>query len=556
MTCDKLLEDGDFKQASTQSLRVLQCKAQFKVYEQENLQLKNFLHSLSKDAIHKQKSSSLDKLHQIVRFLGAAHDEGTIDCEGSKYLDTAMINLVMENELKKLNRCTLCLKNGVELKRSHIVPRSILDIFRRGFVQHQGNKGLTIAGGPDVLMYHTDKTITKYMLCGSCEHMLNVCGEQDFLKSFFLKIYDPSRPECLSAAEEIRYGKWLYHFCIGLLFRAIAGFIGIPDVMNNNEVYSLFVKCRKFLLNEFSNESLPSIYLLVNPAKVPREYQGEWVSEALVEPAFFHCPRVRLSNGSNCDFPEVHFMLVHVGILNMVVAFEPAKDVPMPGKYIVDAQSGVYEVPPEERRLAYMPAGVKTSFTHISENIKEDMKAFLFRRQKPFPRVSSESVKGNTQLQDVVGLVQAINSDFSALFEQYGGNFNFLPDNFRIDHETKMFELPSGYNLMIHSTTVVEKLKIKVSYFIGVTDGHQPFVIIYQCSNAGVKCFGCLVSKDDLTFQKYISKLPLEKYLSIAGELEGLTRDLGTILPIFLRTKGYKNMETLLHFYKHRLLNF
>ena len=56
-----------------------------------------------------------------------------------------------------------------------------------------------------------------------------------------------SEPFHLSQSKDIVYDRWLYLFCIGIVFRGIA-YISRKSYVNNNELYSLFVKCRECLL--------------------------------------------------------------------------------------------------------------------------------------------------------------------------------------------------------------------------------------------------------------------------------------------------------------------
>ena len=554
-SCNRLLKHESLKEGVRDQVQVLKCKALFKIFQSEHRLLQNEYERLSSREFYEREKACYDKVREVIGRLGAALDGHSIDNEGSVCLDYGMIEIVRgTNELNKFRRCMLCLKQG-ELKRSHIVPKSVLEVFRSGFVQHQGNKGLTVAGvhSSKVQMYHSEKTITKFMLCGGCEMLLNKDGEHDFLNKFFIKIYDSSNSEALTKGRKLPYEGWLYHFCIGFLFRVVAGFIGIPNVMNHHEVYGFIKECRNFLLKRSCLPSFPKVYLFTNPTRIPHEYEKEWVNETLVEPAFFDCPSVRLSNGNTCHFPEAHFLLAHLGILNMIVPFSPADDVSMPEQFIVDPNGGVYTVPPEEQRLKFLPEGMKTTFSRISENIKEDMKDFLFRREKPFPPVASKTTDKN--LQDTVGLVEAINADFNLLMKSSEPKIsNYLPTNFHVDSETKTFQLPPEYSLIIHATIPVEMLASKVSYFVGITNSQQPFVIVYQCSVSETKCFGCLISEDDLTVQKYISGILLMQNPSIARQFDTITATLGDILPIILRTKGFKNMKMLIYYFKHRYM--
>lgn len=554
-SCDKLLGIDAVEQNFKYQIQALRCKALFKIYQTDFGLLRNEQDSLSTQEFHEREKSCYDKLHRVIGRLGAAFDKKSIDDEGLLILDYAMINLICgTNELNKLRRCMLCLQQCHDLKRSHIIPKSVLEIFRTGFIHHQGNKGLIVAGAQSSrgLVYHSEKTITKFMLCGNCEMLLSKEGEQDFVTNFFKKIYNPSNFETLMEGRKLSYQSWLYHFCIGVIFRAIAGFVGIPNVMNHHEVYSLFTRCRKFLLEgTCCAVALPEVHVLANPTKIPCEYEKEWVNEALVEPAFFDIPNIRLSNGNACHFPEAHFFVIHFGILNMLITFSPAGDVPIPEQFFINPNGGMFVVPPEEQRLEFLPEGIKTVFGRVSENIKEDMIKFLFRREKPFPSVVATK-EADKAMQDTVGLIEAINTDFDLLMKS-GSKINYLPTCFHIDEETKTFQLPPDYHMMVHATCTIPVQEFAFTYFIGIVSPLlQPFVIVHQHSKTNVKCFGFLISDDGITVKEYIISTLLVNHPGIVQELDSLTATLSDILPILLPTKGFKDIKALINYFKYR----
>lgn len=553
-----LLDQDSVEQSIKDQIQVLKCKALFKVFQSEYNKLQNERDEITSGECYQKENLCYEKLRELIGPLGAALDKDSIDDEAYAFLDYSMMHVISGvNELNKFHRCMLCLKQRADIKRSHIVPKSVLEVFRSGFVQHHGNKGLVVASTQSLKtqIYHSEKTITKFMLCSECETLLNKKGEYNFLNKFFTKIYNPSISEVLTVGQEIPYEGWLYHFCIGFLFRVIAGFIRIPNVMNHHEVYSFFRDCRNFLLEKSSPSSTPKVYLLANPTKVPEQYKKEWVNETLVEPAFFDCPNVRLSNGNSCNFPEAHFLLAHLGILNFIVTFSPANDISLPEKFAINPNGGIYPLPPEKQRLRFLPDGVKMTFSRISESIKEDMHKFLFHREKPFPPVLSRAA--DKALQDTVGLIEAINSDFTQLMaEQSESKMNYLPKNFQVDKETKTFQLPPEYKLLVHFTMWVELLASNFTYFIGVFNLQQPFVIIYQCSVSETKCFGCLISEENFKVTEYISDVQFTKYSGLVRQFDAITSTLGDILPIILHTKGYKDLKMLLYFFRQRYVSF
>ena len=561
LSCSRLDKVSSLQSEKKGTVKLLLGKAFFQVYRKELMILENTYETYHAKELREKESSCYDKVHQTIKHLFDAHKLNTIDVLGSTYLDIAMMDIIRGvNELNKVSHCMLCLKREKNLRRSHVVPKSILGVFREGFVQHHGDKGLTISGvlSSKALKYHSEGTITKFMLCGACEMLLSVNGEEGFSKHFFSKLYDPLDQNCLKAKKELPYDTWLYHFCIGLLFRIVTGFIGVPYVANHGEIYSFIKICRSFLLNGKNSEyPLPSVYLLTNPVTIPMEYKNVWVHEALVEPAFFQLKTIRLSSGVSCFFPEVHFLIAHIGILNLIIKFSPAEDVKLPDEMRINPTGGVYVIPADEERLNYLPGGVKEVFTEVSGNIREEMKEFLFRREKDFPPEVSKSGE-NHPLKDAVGLVSAINADYDVLIEQSlekQTNLNTLPASFCVDHSMKMVSLPPNYKLLIHSTIGSEETKITL--FVGVkaikkVDTCQPFVIFYQLSPTGIVCGGCLVSVDDCSIKEFIGGIPLQKNPQIFKGITKIAESIPDVLPIILKPKGFSNLKGLVEYFQLR----
>jgi len=89
-----------------------------------------------------------------------------------------------------------------------------------------------------------------------------VLGEEPFLP-IFDKLYDST----LHGSEfALDYGKELYHFSIGLIFRTLH--LSLDDYINTDDVYQLLVNCRKSLTQDTTSASLeasldmPEVFLL------------------------------------------------------------------------------------------------------------------------------------------------------------------------------------------------------------------------------------------------------------------------------------------------------
>ena len=75
-------------------------------------------------------------------------------------------------------------------------------------------------------------------------------------------------PLHFSQSKDMIYDRWLYLFCIGIVFRGIT-YMSRKSYVNSNELYDLFVKCRECLLkapyiDEIDN--LPIVEILISPS--------------------------------------------------------------------------------------------------------------------------------------------------------------------------------------------------------------------------------------------------------------------------------------------------
>jgi len=68
---------------------------------------------------------------------------------------------------------------------------------------------------------------------------------------FFEKLVDPS---CVNTKQQIEYGKELYYFCLGLIFRTLCP--SQDAYINSDEVYKLLLQCRAFLLAEDTSTTI------------------------------------------------------------------------------------------------------------------------------------------------------------------------------------------------------------------------------------------------------------------------------------------------------------
>lgn len=485
------------------------------------------------------------------------------DEEASMYLDVTMIDVSREGKenLKKFHCCLLCQTSNCDLQHSHVIPRAILEFFTQSMGQTFGKKSIKTINVPKRkrFQYLSSNELAFYTFCRECEKIFNDQGEKEFLK-FFKKIYDPSDTYCLEKEHSLAYGPWLYHFCISLLFRAIATSTGIPDHMESTQVYNFFVQCRKFLLDQSSLDSqdLPEVFLMFNPTTVPQEYQLKVMNQILVAPGFFFCDSVSLLDGTNVEPPVAHFIVAHIGVLNMIAVFN-RKDAEMAGlgTYKISPTGGLLKVPHESERV--LPKGLWAVFCSQSADFRREMqKSFFHKQDKPPVPIQTASTEAQIGKQEAFKIVAARSKDsqiFADQCEQESlAELNLLPETFIIKQESAVVYLPSDHQILLHYTTF-EQDGSGTMALIGIVSKKQqpirPFIIHYQFSSTNIFCVGFFLSRAG-TVEGIMCDTPLDEYPTVRYLVQKVKDSIPTSLPVILNAKGYINLESLLYHFEHR----
>jgi len=544
-------------------------KSDYKLYEQENRWYLTYKDVLSEKNVYHLKELKLQRAMVIIEHF-TKYSIPIDNHELTMYLDIAMMECIRFNELHRINRCMLCLKQCRKLQRSHIVPKSILQNFRKAMKQYSGNmlfqvdSTITQASGK----YFSDKALTRYMLCVDCEAILNVNGEELFYKNFFQKIYDTSNEDCLNLSYQIPYEKWLYHFCIGFIFRGISAFTGIPGICNFNDIYNVLTSCRKYLLNkQLSKEHLPSMHIFINQTTPLLESEQGWLQETLVGPAIFHFSESKLDDGISAPYPIAQFFLAKVGIINIVANFIPARDTEITQ---IDPNGGIYDVPINDQR--YLLPGIKEAYSLFSSQQRQSFQNSLFRSDPYAPK----SIGGDKDIfMDVrksYKLAGGIDSDKERLQDQLeteGTLFmKCLPPNFTIDPVRGIVRFPPPYIYLLHFNVHLPEVfdasenhdvcfKSTEVLFIGVKHVEQhlvPFFVL--CEHDPKQCFyfGYMFSPDDYSIKEHISDVPLDSYpTSLAERIREIcVVFVPNVIPLAINSCGFSNIHSLLYHYRHK----
>lgn len=285
---------------------LLRGKSLYHMYQRKQRQLRKHQSTLEPKVFFTQHKACYNMAMEVIKIFRHARNNSYngMDAECNRFLDFAISDYILEaNKLKDLNICFLCLKRpnaatadsevktptesqvqdelkdepakgeanqASKLKRipkdnirfSHLIPRSVISYFMKSADAESVLFG--VSGTRENPKERTAGKAAVYMLCPSCEHNLSVLGEQAF-KTFLQKVYDPL---CSSTEIKYNYGKEMYHFCIGLIFRTLCP--SQDEYINTDDVYQLLTQCRDFLTTDCPLQTCSDIpevlYVLVKTA--------------------------------------------------------------------------------------------------------------------------------------------------------------------------------------------------------------------------------------------------------------------------------------------------
>ena len=558
----------------------------------------------------KLTNECLAKVKESILLLGTAYDQNFLDDDGSKFLDWAMIDYTREaNKLDSCKRCLLCRRKTV-LKRSHIYPRSVLRVIAEPNVS-EGDHRVYLHELKGKLSAKSAGEITYWMLCGTCEERLSQNGENEFCKEFFSPIFQASqqlsvKKEHTSAQSithiDIKYGQWLYNFCVGILFRGLAVSV-MPHCRNREEIYSAFLNFRKYILslpvkikeakqNDIPELKKPSINTLENHAQHvplpprmshipmvilinPTSNEGKpFLPSTLLNSNITALASIKLNDGQPTFTLDAPFFLVRLGLVNILVEFKNTNDVTLEKKYSIKPEGGTYPVPSEDERWNNIPGGLWKVFQKDADdnqavNIEYFLKLasdqHLLKYILDETHDASES-SGNADDVQAITTEDSLPTDIEAKLPQEqnlsiqqffssGTQVNLLPKGFSFFDQMGCLTyssviLPENHHILLHATDPD----------IGIT--------VFLCAGAGVKFSpDCpyliiMLSQGETTIIEGVTLTP-------GGSIAGFLSDFGrrsrtahpirlqampsiqaaveVILPNILAENGFGNLEAVIH---------
>ena len=560
-SCEHLLSHEltpvDIKDAS----RVLLAKCNYRQYRkiQRLLSMRAYVDPVYID----QHKSCYELAEKVVKFLKLASKKGNgdLDEESLKCLDISLMDISREgNEnVKKYRYCLLCKRSNSEIQHSHVLPKAILECFTASMGQTVGKKAFKAINFPmkKRFRYFTSKELAFYTFCKHCEKIFNDEGEKGFL-NFFKEIYNSEDTDTLKKEHKLEYGPWLYHFCVSFIFRGIATSTGIPDYMESSEVYQCFLKCRKFLMGDYTLDSpeLPQILLLFNPTTVPQEYKLQVLNCVLIAPGFFFCDSVSLANGSIVEPPVAQFMVAHIGIMNMLVVFSKDKSESVLDKHKVLPFGGTCIVPHDSERV--LPKGMWKMFSSLSADYRRETQESFFHKKDKVP-IHIQTVETEAEMikQEAFKIMSASLKDRHLFADQCEQKspviLNLLPETFIIAKESSVVSLPPDHHFLLHFHKFDENEQgstALIGLFTKKGQPVKPFVIHYQFNLTHGFCVGFYLSESGEVKDLICDTSPEEESVRIL--VERVQKSIPIALPVILNVKGFVNMQSLIYHFQHR----
>lgn len=559
--CTKHYEQSS-KAIESNVLCLILAKSVFHIYRRQVFQLQEM------EATQKgQSGKKFQILHQecytnarkVIDLLCKALDGGFIDDEGSQMLDIAMIDYSREtNKLNECRRCLLCLKTA-ELRRSHIFPRGILERFSTGMtIPEKSKKNITHFRRAKLT---SSKALSTYLLCQSCEDILSRSGETHFTSKFLKKIYNPSDPMSPSSEQIIIYEGWLYHFCVGLIFRGLGQFFP-HGYSNTSAAYNMFVQSRKYLLGTTSAKpTLPLIAILINPTEITpdsiRSVAG-FMNFSLNYPLQELSSSLPLDGAIPSTPEQIYYFLVHFGIINVIAIVDPSQEVHVASEYIIQPGGGTLHIPKGEERHAIIPKGLWTTFEQTAVELEtEHVRMSLSRLQWQEDNVLTEPSDETTEL---FGFMTSFNKDIKEFSNKLRPvsvadiekTLDFLPEDFQVIHRSDYNSvlLREGHKLVFHYTFANGRGSGESVFLAVGTDDpfslDKPYVI-YHSYQPGLQIHaGFFVNCDSFAAEDFLPDKNPRIRLKDIPQITRFRDRASNVLPQIILSKGVSSFLSLL----------
>lgn len=446
------------------------------------------------------------------------------------------------------------------LQASHLFPESIIKRFVSAVPLAKGKKVITIKGfrptfDPTKGSLHSHGEATLYMLCHECEQLLSV-SESWFLRNFFSKVYDTSDPSKPREEQSIPYSDQLYKFCVGLIFRLLNH--DTRAILNPQEIHHLLEKCRAVLRPESVHWSVdkPDIYLLVTPVDESGDEYGlinQFLTGTMSRLFGMHHLNTEIQSLHMNTTPFAHFIVIHMGVINILVKFQPSADYEIDQRFRILPDGGVYTVPQNDHRKRFIPPGVYTLFqVHAMKMEKEWLEG---------PSLTYEPLEDpDKNLSEMFGILKAEALDESRITSEkrlthvstdHVRILCFLPPGFDV---SPLISVPRDHTILLHHTHGDQERGVVL--FLGVgyntSEGYgieKPYVITYCYQPGYIFASCCFISLDKMQPVGFLPKTRGTSTVKNQDELlrDDQLKDYASIIQCTLKEKGFHSLRSLIY---------
>ena len=554
-------------------LELLHGKALYYCYQPDLRYLIKSEDDITQEELSLVSDECFKKMKNTIALLGKCLDAKCIDEEGSRFLDFALNSCAANlNRLNQCKRCLLCCRGGQKLKRSHLWPNSVLKSIYKS--EYEGEIRPFLFGHQSSRP-KTAKECTIFMFCQTCEELLSQNGEVQFAKLFDNIQKDPCNTQ-------LTYGKWLYNFAVGMIFRELAMEF-MPYFPNCQEVYNVYLLCRKHLFTltaKIEAEIIPSFSELC-------AYQFDKMCSSAIGDLHIYMMRCRTELASSNDpviryFSEcghctgsvatcrlvdarldlsgrIHFLEIYCNGIHFLLKFQASESCAIPDKFLINpcVHQDQYVLPPEN--LSAVPDGVWSVIHHLGTTMFESrMHTYQTMSEKTLQMVtSSPSSCHDEQLSQKNKSLEILKYSADMATESkpimnlpWLHCFSFLPKDYAVKKDV---QLPEGHRVVLHFTVQVDELLI--TYFLCI-NGKSTYIIMVHCDGKTDQQIidGVYISNGEEP--KVISFLledrPGMESLPRPFTLDELQMIIEEQLPLWLLFKGIKNLPQLVHLVESR----
>lgn len=403
-----------------------------------------------------------DKASKTIRVLGFCLDCNTIDDDGLDMLNIALLDYLREtNGLKEIKRCYLCLKRA-SVRKSHLCPVSILRIIANKINPSEpSSSGHFITNITNRHSIATPKTETKWLLCDDCELKLSRNGEQQFISEIFQNIFPQVKHY------DIKYGTWLYEFCVGLFFRCMT-MVRNFGMSNEKEIFRFNQACRKYLKEieqtdittraSYLNQWDFFIYINVVPVCAHYNAREEILCQLLSSCFTAQLSLYDLASGSKGRNFTTYFCMVVIGNITFLVKFKSDLTSKFPGSYTkITAGDGFLNIPSEAQRWNDILPGVAANIkdaVHLFQSRDSEIgwgRVVLSQRHRTMLPPSCDDFPDDDTFKNLGSpSVSAHTGIFAEFLQESVVTVSLLPDGFKVKTDPGIVSLPPGHIVMNH----------------------------------------------------------------------------------------------------------